>query len=451
MNKMHVTFEQEVTKLHKTLEEMHVSHQAELQNVQNNIGLGQLNRGRGNSQFGQVHQDARDPVKAIGDVRRTMHAICQIPKLSHATLSDFDQWKQEMENTITSARTDDPKYNQVNIEFIYSSIDLDLRDQAGELKPSGLQMITHISPKAYLEDLERIFTPSDHLSAKRGEFEGRRQQITESPMAYLSIMLRLYNRAQFNDETYLVERFLAGLLNETLKLQLILHYKHVTNYETMRAAVVECHAALVKAIRIGKGTPTFSVTGLTQQSDVASSETFAQWKRRSKPGNKDSSEPMDLSQIDPHNTEVLFFMGHDDLQLRDNETEEDLAYWEDDLASEDTTITEMIRGRTDSKEKTCYHCNAVGHFKAQCPQRRQAPGKPHDRPFVYRGRGGTRSSGPPSSSRRGAGPSNSWSRGAGRGRGRNFDNRAGVAQITEIKDDDDPETVEAPQNPEQDF
>ena len=116
-------------------------------------------------------------------------------------------------------------------------------------------------------------------------------------MAYLSIMLHLYNRAQFNDQTYLVERFLAGLLNETLKLQLILHYKHATDYETMRAAVVECHAALVKAIRIGKGTPTFSMTGLTQQSDVASSETFAQWKHRSKPGSKDSSEPMHTAVI----------------------------------------------------------------------------------------------------------------------------------------------------------
>ena len=32
-----------------------------------------------------------------------------------------------------------------------------------------------------------------------------------------------------------------------------------------------------------------------------------------------------------------------------------------------------------------------------------------------------------------------------------FDNMAGVAQITEIKEDDDPEKVEAPQDPEQDF
>ena len=154
----------------------------------------------------------------------------------------------------------------------------------------------------------------------------------------------------------------------------------------MRAAVVECHTALVKAIRIGKGTSTFSMMGLTQQSDVASSETFAQWKRRSKPGSKDTTEPMDLSQIDNHNThnaEVLFFMGQDDIHLRDNETEEDLAYWEDDLATEDTTITEMIRGRTESTDKTCYHCNAVGHFKAQCPQRHQGSGKPHTRPFIY--------------------------------------------------------------------
>ena len=128
-------------------------------------------------------------------------------------------------------------------------------------------------------------------------------------MAYLSIMLRLYNRAQFNHQSYLIERFLAGLLNETLKLQLILHHKQAMDYESMQPAVVECHAALVKAIRIGKGAPTFSVTGLTQQSDVASSETFAQWKRRAKPGSKDTTEPMDLSQIDPHNPDSIVLHG----------------------------------------------------------------------------------------------------------------------------------------------
>ena len=67
-------------------------------------------------------------------------------------------------------------------------------------------------------------------------------------MPYLSTMLQLYNRAQYNNQNYLIERFLAGLLNKTLKLQLILHHKHATDYESMRAAVVECHAALVKAV-----------------------------------------------------------------------------------------------------------------------------------------------------------------------------------------------------------
>ena len=137
------------------------------------VGQARAGHGHGNFHQGQAHPDGRDPVKAIGDMRRTMHAICQIPKLSHATLSDFDQWKQEMYNTITSARTDDPKYNQVNIEFIYASIALNLRDQAGGLEPVGLKMIQHITPKMYLKDLERIYTPADHLSAKRGEFEGR--------------------------------------------------------------------------------------------------------------------------------------------------------------------------------------------------------------------------------------------------------------------------------------
>ena len=228
---------------------MDATHRAQMEEA----GRARAGHGHGNFHQGQANFEGRDPVKAIGDVRRTMHAICQIPKLSHATLSDFDQWKQEMYNTIASARTDDPKYNQVNIEFIYASIALNLRDQAGGLEPTGLKMIQHITQKMYLDDLERIYTPVDYLSAKRGKFEGRRQQLTESPMAYLSIMLHLYNRAQYNDQSYLIERFLAGLLNETLKLQLILHHKQATDYESMRAAVVECHAALVKAIRIGKG------------------------------------------------------------------------------------------------------------------------------------------------------------------------------------------------------
>ena len=36
----------------------------------------------------------------------------------------------------------------------------------------------------------------------------------------------------------------------------------------MRAAVVECHAALIKAVQIGKGPPPFSMVGLTQQIHV---------------------------------------------------------------------------------------------------------------------------------------------------------------------------------------
>ena len=143
-------------------------------------------------------------------------------------------------------------------------------------------------------------------------------------------------------------------------------------------------------------------------------------------------------------------MGQDDLDLRDHETEEDLAYWEEELLSEDTTITEMVRGRADTTNKTCYHCNNVGHFKAQCPQRRQGQGRP-SRPPAFRGRGGAGSGGPPDHSRRGVSSSPSWSRGAPHGRGRNFDNHAGVAQITELREDDDKDNVEAPQDPEQDF
>ena len=203
-------------------------------------------------------------------------------------------------------------------------------------------------------------------------------------MAYLAVMHRLYTRAQYNDEAYLVEKFLAGLLNEALKLQIVMHHRAANDYDSMRAAVVECHAAMVKAVRVGKGTPLFSLTGLTQQSDTASQETYTQWKRRAKMGNPKESESMDLAQIEgpaDYPSKVLFFMGPGDFHLRDRETEADLAYWEGDLSEEHTTIAEMVRGIQEGG-RACYHCNVVGHLKAQCPQRRQGQGKPMTQPAV---------------------------------------------------------------------
>ena len=70
-----------------------------------------------------------------------------------------------------------------------------------------------------------------------------------------------------------------GLLNEALKLQIVMHHRSVHDYKSLREAVVESHAAMIKAVRVGKGTPPFSLAGLSQQSDVASQETSLQWKK----------------------------------------------------------------------------------------------------------------------------------------------------------------------------
>ena len=97
---------------------------------------------------------------------------------------------------------------------------------------------------------------------------------------------------------------------------------------------------------------------------------------------------MDMAQIEgptDYPIKVLFFMGPDDFQLRDRETEADLAYWEGDLPEEHTTIAEMVRGKWEDS-RACFHCHVVGHLKAQCPQRRQGQGKPMAQPAI-RGRG----------------------------------------------------------------
>ena len=396
-------------------------------------------------------------VKQVGEVHRTLRNICRAPDLSHANLADFDQWAEEMLHTIEAARTNNADYNKVNIEFIYGSIELELRSQAEGHVPAKMELINLITPEAYLQTLEKLYTPADHLSTKRGEFEGRKQLPTESPMAYLAVMFRLYNRAKYNDQAFLVERFLIGLLNESLKLQIVMHHRRAHNYKTLREAVVECHASMIKAVRVGKGTPPFSLIGLTQQSDTASQETTSQWKKRSRMGNSKDTDAMELAQIEgPTNDsgEMLFFMGPDDLQLRDMETTVDLDYWEGDLDEEQTTITELVRGGRQN-DRACYHCQEVGHLKAQCPQRRKGPVKPTNQPMV-RGRGTGRSGNPSTEPQRGRSSAPSWSRGTTRGRGRPFsgrptNNRTGVAQITEMPDYDEYEREEPSQNPEQDF
>ena len=115
INLIHTSFKEEIEGIHNALRTLDTAQHA------GNNRLGNENAGRVRGAQGHYDNhrgirdqafDNQDPVKAIGDVRRTMHAICQIPKLSHATLSDFDQWKQEMFNTIESARTNDPEIQQ---------------------------------------------------------------------------------------------------------------------------------------------------------------------------------------------------------------------------------------------------------------------------------------------------------------------------------------------------
>ena len=290
MAEMHAAFRRELDGVNESLRQMRDHYNAA------GLGGGQDQQGGGQGGRGQVgNQEARTTVKAIGDIHRTLQSICRAPDLSHANLADFDQWSQEMMHTIETARTNDPQYNRINIEFIYGSIDLELRDQVEGHVPSKMDLINMTTPENYLLALEKLYTPADHLSTKRSEFEGWRQLPTESPMAYLAVMYRLYTRAKYNDQAFLVEKFLAGLLNEALKLQIVMHHRTANDYEMMRGAVVECHASMVKAVRVGKGSPPFSLTGLTQQSDTASQETYTQWKRRAKMGNPKEGESMDMA------------------------------------------------------------------------------------------------------------------------------------------------------------
>ena len=168
MAEMHAAFRRELDGVNESLRQMRAHHNAAgLGGGQDQQGGGQGGRGQGGN------QDIRTTVKTIGDIHRTLRSICRAPDLSHANLADFDQWSQEMMHTIETARTNDPQYNRINIEFIYGSIDLELRGQVEGHVPSKMSLINMTMPEAYLLELEKLYTPADHLSTKRSEFEGQ--------------------------------------------------------------------------------------------------------------------------------------------------------------------------------------------------------------------------------------------------------------------------------------
>ena len=122
--------------------------------------------------YDQQYAPAHIQVKLVGDVHRTLRNICRAPELSQANLADFDQWAEEIIHTIDAARTNTSDYNKVNIEFIYGSIDLDLRSQAEGHVPEKMNLIHMMTPLQYLELLAKLYTPADHLSTKRGRIRG---------------------------------------------------------------------------------------------------------------------------------------------------------------------------------------------------------------------------------------------------------------------------------------
>ena len=56
-------------------------------------------------------------------------------------------------------RTNSVDYNKVNIEFIYGSIELELRSQAEGHVPAKMDLINLITPEAYLKTLEKLVYP----------------------------------------------------------------------------------------------------------------------------------------------------------------------------------------------------------------------------------------------------------------------------------------------------
>ena len=83
-------------------------------------------------------------------------------------------------------------------------------------------------------------------------------------------------------------------------------------------------------------------------------------------------------------SEELFFAAPDYKDIRLCEEPEVHEYWESGLTVE--SLEALRRGKGEHSISMCYHCNARGHLKANCPDRRLANRKPWERAWKARKR-----------------------------------------------------------------
>ena len=336
--------------------------------------------------------------------------------MTKARLHDYEHWANNaltrIELFLGNAHADRGLANF----WVYSMLDGELQKQMGSDHPLKHKST---SPDEYMKILKTAFTPANHQALNRSAFNSCRQNQngqSESPQQYFNRLNVFYKKLEFNDFSIFKDRFIGGLVSESLKKTVILKLDLgvVTTPQALLEVCLDAQSILLEQARLCKGSKQ-DLSGLEQLADAAMDYQKSYLNNR----HARLGEPMDLTSLN----EVL--NQEDDWRYQDEyeeekevweiqESEEDRYYWEDIEEEANFYLASLREGGTG--KKVCWHCQEEGHFRDNCPSRYEETNSAMSRGrSSWRPRGRGRSLRPPHTTRpfRGGAPG---SRGTGSGR-----------------------------------
>jgi hypothetical protein len=310
----------------------------------------------------------------MDDLRSLGHHV-RLEILSAQTLGTFDLWKEDIQRAAVAAGLNTANYWYVINTFILRRLDTVTRSMVDDVIPIGVDALGNTDTEDVLQAIESRLTTSDQRETKRQRFNAAVQLAIESPAAFAVSLHHKWTRAEIRDERIYADWFIKGLINTELKIRLSMEAEPLETILQCKEVLTRTLAALGRRVALCTGQP-FSTVGL----HLSSQDPAALELRPRKP--RDPAMEVDhLSQLErtgpqedtvqdkrEDEQERTFFQEEGAEAQRRSEDQVTRNYWENGITETDLNELRSGQARDHSKSK-CYHCDKIGHIKANCPDR----------------------------------------------------------------------------------
>ena len=340
--------------------------------------------GPGGSQR-KEHKDNQEVFKSLAQEPK-------VPRLDRNGVHNMESWKKNLETKLTFSAVDRNEHRGLINAWCWGLLSTEMQETADDLRPEKHK---HRSMEDYVSLIEAKFTPHNNKAYHYHKFDSCVQKKNTDGSLQLAIefyadLKVCYQKAGITDEWLFCDRFLKGIRNQDL-IESLCRDSPATGIANQWDKLMEHQGSILRLSNYGKS-KNVSVAGL----EPFSTE-IAKYTHRMAGKNPSSAAAMDLSNMEEgmyqeyseypeeqgyygypgtletqeeYPEETLFLQQLGDHEIREMEDEDTYHFWE---GGSDSGLLQSLAG-IGPGDKKCFVCHRVGHFKANCPERRQQRG-----------------------------------------------------------------------------